>query len=657
MSGKTWATIDVETTMNSPIGNAATPFHPSNKVVLAGLKRGDTSFPIQWEPRELVTGEKVGVRSKNDISLLIGHNIGFDIHHCRKSGEWDEGFLGTNLWDTQLAEYLLSGQTHTYPSLDDLTAKYVGPVLKDKAVTAVFDSGLGADHVPMHILKPYHKEDILNTEAIFIRQFQEAEKLGMVPLINTQMDALAATIDMTYNGLKVDTDKLMRGVAKYQKLVEEYTTDLVAFASTLGIEDFNPSSPKQMSLLLFGGELSYTENVCIGKYKNGKDKFQKQTKSKPIKGMFPSRGGTLNAQGYYSTDESVLTNLPKTRITEGILKLRDYEKQLGTYWEGLLKLVMPDGFIHHRINHCVTRTGRLSSSEPNMQNITNGEVKQVFVSRWGNDGVLLEADFKQLEMVELALRSMDAQLIHDIQNGVDMHDALFLEMYGRPMKKEERKNFKRCSFALVYGAGAGGIAAQTGISKEEAKRFINTFYSRYKGVASWHNLLVGWARENRQKSDKKTASGKPAGKAVYVCGHTNRRYTFYEYDAPEWLKADTSFSPTELKNYMVQGGATGDKVPLMVGVMRKVLRNRPDLKDKCLMVNTVHDSILFDVHKDVLWEAAKLIKQTLENLPHYYKEAFGVSLALPFKVEVSAGPNWLDQKEIDFGSMSYKEAA
>ena len=142
---------------------------------------------------------------------------------------------------------------------------------------------------------------------------------------------------------------------------------------------------------------------------------------------------------------------------------------------------------------------------------------------------------------------------------------------------------------------------------------------------------------------------------------SGRRYWFTEYDAPDFIKqrdgVEFAFSPTELKNYMVQGGATGDKVPLVVGVLHRVLRNHPRLKDKCLMINTVHDSIEFDCHKDVLEEALAVIRDTMEALPHYYKESFKVELPLPYKVGISYGPNWLDQQEVDQYNNLIKEAA
>ena len=664
MSEPTYCVIDVETTRKGRVeGMEGSPFDPANSIVLRGQKRGDSdpaAFPVSS-----VTGVLgISGAAKDELRLLVGHNIGFDLHYMRSRNQIDEGFLGTvNLWDTQLAEYLLSGQTCTYASLDELAEKY-GGTPKNESVTKFFKDGFGADAVPMEDLEPYLKADLLNTELVFIEQFKRAQQLDMLPLIRTQMDALAATIEMTYNGLKMDVPVLLAGVERVRRRVDTLHEEFQRLIHFIEVPPgLNPTSPKQLSLLLFGGTVDEKVREQVGTYKNGKPKYVTVTKTKPYRGLGLGSPNPLNGSGYYPTDDKVLKRLQGTttpgttqrKIIDNVLELREQSKQLGTYWEGMLKLVMPDGCIHHRLNHCVTRTGRLSSSDPNLQNVTNGDIKQAFVSRWGVDGAIVEADFKQLEMVELACLSKDPQLIADIRDGVDMHDALFLSMRGRPMKKEERKAFKRCSFALVYGAGAHGIAEQGEISVGDARHFIETFYTRYRGVKEYHDSIIKWAAATRQYTGLKDKdTGQPVGETVFTAPGTNRRYWFREYPT-QW--GSINFSPTELKNYMVQGGATGDKVPLCIGKLYRVLRNHPVLKDECLMVNTVHDSVMFDCHRDVLQQALTVIKQVMEETPYYYEQEFGMKMPLPLKVELSYGPNWLEQKEVHYENCEWRLAA
>jgi DNA polymerase-1 len=655
----TYCVIDVETTMNSPIGNPGTPFHPDNKVVLHGWRCGHwdraEGVAIQESPptfhkinRNRAEAAGAGKFCQVWFQLLVGHHIGYDIHHCLKNGALTQEFLGTvDLWDTQLAEYLLTAQRSTYASLDELAAKY-GGTKKDEDVSAMFKAGHGADKVPLPRLRSYLEDDVSNTELVFYKQFEKAKELGMLPLIQTRMDSLAATIEMTYNGMAVDMPVLLEGAKKLRDSVDALENIIrIEAERDFDYPDFNVGSTKQLSTVLFGGERKWIEREQVGVTKAGKPKYRNVEKTKKIAGNYDPALLSLekNGKGDYPTDDKTLSRLLGA-FPKDVLEYREKSKQLGTYWEGILKLVMPDGCIHHSLNHCVTRTGRLSSSDPNLQNVTNGDIKKVFVSRWGKDGVIVEADFAQLEMVELAERSGDEQLLKDIEEGVDMHNALFESMYGRSMHPLERKKFKRCSFALVYGAGPGGIAEQGGITKEEAKKFIATFYGRYKGVQRWHEELVAMAATGRVNHGlKDPETGYPVGEYEHVDNATGMRWWHKEYPT-DW--GTINFSPTELKNYPVQGGATGIKVPLCIGKLYRVLRNHPELKDKCLMINTVHDSVLFDIHVSVIDEALRVIKTTMERTPEFYEQTFGHKLRLPLKVGISVGPNWLEQDEVKF---------
>jgi DNA polymerase I-like protein with 3'-5' exonuclease and polymerase domains len=644
---KQWEVVDVETTMRCPIGtNKASAFWPHNEIVMAGAYDGMTLRIVSKE--------------YSPPKMMVGNNITFDVHHLLKGKYISERQLeDTVLWDTQLAEYLLSGQQTKMASLDELSEMY-GGVPKNKAIVEHFASGKGADTVNPEQLWHYLQDDLRNTALVFKNQLERAVAQGMLPLIMSQMDALLATCMAAYHGMQVDVPMLVRGLEDaYEKLKTlKDTCDKNIAKYTMC--DVSIDSPQQLSALLFGGVVPRKVKIQKGFYKNGKAKFVNETLNTTLKGLFkPLEGASVGANGFYSTDEATLKDLrlrepsstPAYSLLEDILAYREHAKQTSTYWEGITKLVFPDNRIHPTFNHAVTVTGRLSSSAPNMQNITNGDIKKVFVSRFGEHGRLVEVDYKQLEMVELATLSGDKQLLDDISTGRDMHNELFKSMYGRAMKPEERKKFKRCSFALVYGAGAKGIAEQGGVSMAEAQDFIGTFYARYTGVKAWHDDLKERASLKRMPSARKTESGYPAGMHVEVNEHTKRQYVFHEYDAPAFLKHRgmfTSFSPTELKNYMVQGGATGDKVPLMLGYLYRVLRNNPAWHDKAFIINTVHDSILLDVHVGVLHTVCLFVQGVLSDLKNVYEKVFNCvgELPLSYSVEVSVGSNWLDVKPI-----------
>jgi DNA polymerase-1 len=523
---------------------------------------------------------------------------------------------------------------------------------------------MGAESVPRNMLKEYLEGDVVNTRLVFWSQYKEAEERGMLPLLWSQMDARLATIEMIHNGLPIDLDFLRRRIVELTDEVVNLAEDARAQASAEVGKALDPLAPQQLATLLFGGNIVSTERQRVGDYKNGKPKYKNVKVTTGVAGYcYKAKPEWIGKNGKPSTDDSVLTELEArcptsegAKLINKVLKYRDLNKQLTTYFEGINSLVMPDGMVHHNLNHCVTATGRLSSSEPNLQNqrgAQEGEtdgIKKAFVSRWGPDGFIVEVDYQQLEMVMLAVLSGDKQLLHDIQYGVDMHVALYTALYGRAPTKEQRKAFKPASFGLVYGAGAGAIAAQTGMPKADAKRFIDVFYTRYPGVKAFHDTQLIRAEGARvYVGDKDKETGLPVGRAM-LCSWSGRRYVYREYPLPPeikaWKKKDVGFSPTELKNYPVQGGATADIVPLVLGKLLRVLRNNPELKDKCLMINTVHDSVLFDVHKDVLEAAILVIKATMEAAPTYIKEQFGFEFPLKLKVGVSYGRNWLEQNEI-----------
>jgi DNA polymerase I-like protein with 3'-5' exonuclease and polymerase domains len=663
--------LDIETTQKCPVGNnKASPFWPDNKCVVYGHVKvaNEDGLPSSYSPTILTYDPSKPFTHRHH--LLIGHNIDFDLQYMLRDGKITKGNLaGSQVWDTQLAEYLLTGQQAKFASLDECASKY-GGTLKDDRVTVMFKSGMGADEVPRSLLDDYLKSDIENTRKVFFGQYADAVEKGMLPLIQSQMDAKMACIEMRNNGLAVDKEFLEKGIVQLQLKVARCELDASVFMHKVTGLDLNPSSTKDLGLFLFGGTAKTVKTECVGKYKNGKDKFKKVETLHTLPPAFMPKFEWKRVKGF-STDDKVIEELLSSTTLKPewatflrtIQELRECSKELSTYYEGIDKLIMPDGRIHHDLNQVVTVTGRLSSSNPNLQNITDGsksEIKKAFVSRWGDDGVLIEADYSQLEMVMLAVLSKDTQLLNDIRTGVDMHKALFRDMYGREMKPEERKPFKRCSFALVYGAGAKGIAEQSGMSLVDAKRFIATFYSRYSGVKAWHDSMYKEVESKREYfGDKDAETGIPIGKSTYVSPFSKRRFVFREYPLSEevkrWKKGVASFSPTEVKNYPVQGGATGDIVPLVFGKLYRVLRNHPRLKDSCLMVNTVHDSVLFDVRLDVVDEAIYLIRTVMENAPAYIKETFGIDFPLQLKVGMSRGPTWFDQSEINFESM--KEAA
>ena len=537
-----------------------------------------------------------------------------------------------------------------------MSYKY-GLSIKDSKVTEYFDKGLGAEVVPNELLIPYLEHDVKNTEAIALKQITEATQSKQLDLIISQMEGLHCVTEMMFNGLAIDYPYLVRYASEvateYADLKIKIEYDVKNFSHSALLKPYPVSdvdSAMQWSKFLFGGTLKVDSTEIVGVYKNGKPKSKKVVTEVVTNAMCevtPLKEWTSEKTGRISVDEKTLvvliaeTKNPELKeLLETLHKYRELAKQLSTYIQGLSKHIMsfPDGkyFIHGRLNQVATATGRLSSTAPNLQNISANPIKKAFISRWGADGSLVEFDFSQLEVAVLAHVTGDLQLIDDIKHGRDIHSELFKQMFKRFPTKDERKWFKRLTFGLIYGAGAKTLAENAGCDIHVAKEFIRTFYSRYPSVQLW-NIEI----EKRSRIESKYEAGETI-KTFRMKTETGRLYVFKEYLSKFSDTKTHTFSPTELKNYPVQGLATGDIVPMMLGILFRKLVGRDDVK----LVNTVHDSILLDVKDTVLTTIIKEVKQTLNNTHKYFEATFNKPLALKLTAGVQVGKNWYDMEEI-----------
>lgn len=655
--------FDYEVTVRCPVGsNKANPHWPGNLPVCLGYKDG-TSLTASYVYSGMGAHLCVGYTLErfNESKVLVGHNLPFDLQWLMRDSGGSVDLADKTLWDTALAEYVLSGQQSKMPSLDTLCVKYGLPV-KDDRIKKMWEAGVDTIDIPSAMLTEYCSTDVVNTEQIFLRQLKESKEKGCLKLILVLNDALLAITMMMHNGMKVDHGMLDKLVVKYTTLKEEAEFEFrERVKGKYKFKDFNLNSPKHLSTLLYGGELVEESKEPVGHYKTGIKAGQKKYKTVHHTVKFP---GVVNkskieelkiektTHGYSTNDES-LQKLRELKVPyiEEVLSYRTVEKQLSTYFIKTQSLLFPDWFIYHNINPTVTETGRYSSSEPNLQNVTSGsveepsEIKRCYISRYGEDGAIVEMDFQQLEMVALAQLSKDRQLINDINDGIDIHTTLYRSLFHKIPSKEERKQFKRASFALIYGAGPKKIAQAAGISFSEAKRFIQEWGVRYPSTVHFWASTHNKARRERVMSDlKDAATGKPLGISKLKMS-TGRILTFKESVAP-W-DGSVGISPNETKNYPIQSFATGDLVPLFLGkLVREVLSPtfRELTKGQCVLVNTVHDSVELDCRIDALPHLKKVLKNVSANMNRYIFEEFGIKMELELKSNVTYGSNWFDQE-------------
>jgi DNA polymerase I-like protein with 3'-5' exonuclease and polymerase domains len=284
------------------------------------------------------------------------------------------------------------------------------------------------------------------------------------------------------------------------------------------------------------------------------------------------------------------------------------------------------------------------------------EIRRYMISRFP-DGRILELDYSQLEVFVLAHLSGDSALKRDLIAGVDIHAKSAARLFGTGFSKAQRKIAKQLSFQLQYGAGYKSMALDNAITESKAKEFIENYYTMYPGVAKYHNDMYIEVSNNRKSTQQRSAKGYPIGVSK-VQSETGRIYTYSEQDAPDWMAnpkfpgmkpVHVSFSPTKIKNYQNQGYATGDIVPIVLGRVWRCLNdyNKQFTEPEVLIINTVHDSIVFDCASEhVATNWARIAASVMGRAPSILKEVLDVDFSMPLKAEAEIGRNWLEMKEL-----------
>ncbi|CAJ0901446.1 hypothetical protein R6138_04582 [Ralstonia thomasii] len=762
---------DVETTIKAYMKRKASPFLPDNFVVCQGFKpQGGT-----------VAGEYYGRGPKpfnwftkllENCTLLVGQNIKFDLLYALREPQNLEAWMqwvakGGNVWDVQLAEYLLRGMepnAHML-SMDDMVVAYGGN-LKIDEVKRLWEAGVCTADMDRDLVMRYlcgdgtpdGLGDIGNTEKIFLGQLAKARKTGQVKSILLNMGSLLCSIEMERNGMYVDTE---RGFALAEALsakLKEITADLQTHLPAEVPFPFNWSNRYHLSPLIFGGKVKYEKRVGLtdedGKpqyFKTDEEvlflKHEKYTvdgkvehktmpvkewerlerQPEPVRFVSGKNAGEIKTKkvrvddvargqktamreffyefprktdpkpewasstpGLFSVAGEVIEalgnrDIPFLKTLAGVAKLT---KDLGTYYvttdektgerKGMLTLVGSDSIIHHSINHTSTVTGRFSSSNPNLQNVPKegkSEVKTVFVSRFGDDGQIVQSDFTALEVYVQAILTQCKQLIEDLRAGLDMHcvrvaqkegityeDAL-LKCKGDkargiaplPEWDKKRTEAKVFSFQRAYGAGAAKIAESTGMAIEDVQALIDAENQRYPELEQY----------NREKADRIAASRRPTqnvqphpeipglmcqlGKG-YSVTPDNKVYSYRESAAPGWLVRrggmPQSFSPTEIANYEVQGtGGEWAKAAMWLAI--RAFYARKNFDGLALLVNQVHDALYADAHKKVMRESAALLHACMEGASDFIEWYFGWKVPVPVPSDTVHGDNMMQENPFD----------
>lgn len=375
--------LDVETTTS----NKGNPFDTTNKLCYVGIDEDVYNIEFDDEPYKdnlLKIQESI-----DSATVLVGFNIKFDLHWLARYGIT---FANKRIWDCQLVHFILDGQANPYPSLNGVAQHYGLESKLDIVSEQYWKNGIDTPDIPEDILTDYLKQDVKLTEQIMIKQMEELNKQPHLKrLVSLHNQDLLVLQEMEFNGILYDYDKsktlgdeLEEQIAKLDKRLYMYHQ----------FDSFNPNSVDHLSAFLYGGTIKYKRQRPVGHYKSGSragevklqwfdEEIELPRKIKPL------AGSELAKEGLYSTDEKTLRSLKPNKegkeILDILLTRATLEKRRSTYYVGLCKLIDDNnwtkGEIHGQLNQCVARTGRLSSSRPNLQNF-DGEIKSLFLSRF-----------------------------------------------------------------------------------------------------------------------------------------------------------------------------------------------------------------------------------------------------------------------------------
>ena len=513
--------------------------------------------------------------------IKVGHNIKFDIQVLHKYNVK----VSSPIYDTMVAHYLINPDMRH--NLDTLSESYLNysPISIESLIGKKGKNQISMRDVSIDKITDYASEDAditFQLKSIFDKEI-EVNNLSKI-FYDIEIPMINVLSEMETEGIKIDTSYL-------EKLDKEFEEDLEKLKKEIfkkSGEEFNLNSPKQLGEILF-------------------DKLKLVSKPKKTK------------TGQYSTSEEVLSSLANDhKIIEDILEWRSLDKLQNTYVKSLPNEVSSlTNRVHSSFNQTVTTTGRLSSNNPNLQNIpirtANGQkIRRAFIPR-GSDYILMAADYSQIELRVIASMSNEKNMIDAFVNNQDIHTMTASKIYNvdpENVTREQRGNAKTVNFGIIYGVSAFGLSQQTDLNRSESKVMIDNYFLNYPGLKKYMSDQIDFARNN--------------GYVETIMGR--RRYLQNINSQNNMLR---SSSERNAINAPIQGSAADIIKIAMININSEL--KKQSLKSKMLL--QVHDELVFDVHKSEKDQIKDIVKTTMES---------AVKLKVPLKIDLEFGKNWLE---------------
>ena len=677
-------TLDIENTVTKRNDKLhLDPFEPENTLVMVGmlddLGHEDIVTFDHSEQQPTTEGRSIVQRKLDETSLLIMHNAAHDLMWLWESGFTYEG----EIFDTMLGEYVLQRGQKEPLSLEACAERYDLDTKKQDTMKEWLKAGKSVRDMNWFDLFSYLSDDLHATQQLYNclrKQYEECSSLeGTIKLTNQ----LAVHLARIYQrGFAVDLDALEEVRKEFEQERDTLTRELEEHVRELmGDRPINLNSPEQLSWVIYSKkpkdkkvwadlfepympDADYRSTVHNNSEKLYKQKAKQcqscggtgytyKTRKDGTRYAKPNKCISCGATGYIFMDitsavAGLKFNAPTAKWTsangfatskdrlvylEGVARQRDMQDAvhflqrvrrlsavdtyLSSFVEGIHNFVKQDGKLHVSLLQHRTATGRLSGANPNMQNMPRGgtfPVKRVFKSRW-DGGKIVEADFAQLEFRVAAFLSQDRTAIEEVTTGFDVHSytAKVITDAGQRISRQDAKSH---TFAPLYGAsGFGRTPAEAA--------YYEQFTKKYSGIAKWHKEL---AREALGTGKIRTPSGREFS-FPDVVRRSNGSVTYF----------------TQIKNFPVQSFATADIVPISLIYIDKMLGINQ--MQSCI-VNTVHDSIVIDVHPNEKEKVLRVIKAANESLIEIVNRKWNIDFNLPLLLEAKIGDNWLDTVDV-----------
>jgi DNA polymerase-1 len=549
-------------------------------------------IPIQAPDGESVVDQQEAVELlrpilESDLIEKIGQNLKYDMVVLRAVGLR----LAQPLFDTMVADYLINPGQNSH-SIDDLAKRYLNyETTSIKQLIGTGKKQIGMNEVPVTKVSDYACEDVDVPWRLYDVLNKQLHDLDLMELFSDlEIPLIDVLAEMESNGIAIDTELLEVISGELAGRLADLKTEIHQLAGG----EFNIDSPAQLSEVLF----DRLELPVIKKTKTGR-----------------------------STDVEVLTQLAdQHELPALVVEYRQCGKLKSTYTDALVRQLNPKtGRVHTSFKQDVARTGRLSSKDPNLQNIPirtkqGRRIREAFVP--GRDGwKLMMADYSQIELRILAHFCQDGTLQKVFEQDEDIHTAVAAQVYEvsiNEVDKDMRRRAKVINFGIIYGQSAFGLSKELGISREEAEEFIDSYYEKYASVDEFMREVLAKARSNR-----------------YVSTVLRRRREVEGVRSLQKISASRFRNSAErvAVNTVIQGSAA-DLIKL---AMIRVQRALAESEIQAALLLQIHDELVLEVHPDAIEPLAKLVREQMT-------QAF--QLNVPLKVDIEVGPNWGDAQLI-----------